>query len=154
MENFNVIFSVAILIGGFIFIGMAINQYLKAKNAERTWLTAVGVVLNSDIKVHQSRNSKGQTTKYYEPLVSYQYQVKDETYNGDRLGFGSGRYGKSKANKKIAIYPQGAQVTVHYNPADPSKAVLETTATDGGKFLALGIILIVLGVMAIFWLPK
>jgi hypothetical protein len=154
MENFNVILYAAFIIGGLIFIGVAINQYMKAKKAEKTWLTAPGVVLNSDIKVHRSRNSKGQTTTNYELQVSYQYQVKDQTYNGDRLGFGSGNYGKSKANKKIALYPQGAQVTVHYDPADPSKAVLETKATNAGNFLTLGILLIGMGVVAFIVLPK
>ena len=154
MENFNILLYIAFLIGGLIFIGVAINQYMKAKKAEKTWLTAPGVVLNSDIQVRQSRSSRGQTTRSYLPQVSYQYQVKDQTYSGDRLGFGSGSYGKGKANKIIAVYPQGAQVTVHYDPADPSKAVLETTATDGVKFIALGIILIVMGAVAISLLPK
>ena len=154
MDNSNIIIYVAFLIGGLLFIFLAINQYMKAKKAEKTWLTAPGVVLNSDIQVRQSRSSKGQTTRSYLPQVSYQYQVNDQTYTGDRLGFGSGSYGKGKANKIIAVYPQGAQVTVHYDPADPSKAVLETTATDGVKFIALGIILIVMGAVAISLLPK
>jgi uncharacterized integral membrane protein len=154
MDNFNIIIYVAFLIGGLIFIGVAINQYMKAKKAEKTWLTAPGVVLNSDIQVRQSRSSRGQTTRSYLPQVSYQYQVKDQTYTGDRLGFGSGSYGKGKANKIIAVYPQGAQVTVHYDPADPSKAVLETKATAGGSLLALGIILLVMGVVLIFVLSK
>jgi hypothetical protein len=154
MENINIYLYIAFLIGGLIFIGVAMKQYMTAKRAEKTWLTATGVVLNSDIKVHQSRSSRGQTTKYYKLQVSYQYQVKDQTFNGDRLGFGSGNFGKSKANKKFALYPQGAQVTVHYDPIDPSKAVLETEATDGGKFLTLGIFLLAIGVAAIFMFLK
>jgi hypothetical protein len=154
MENYNVFWFVAIFIGGLIFIGVAINQYMKAKKADKTWLTVPGVVLNSDIRVHRSRSSKGQTTTSYEPQVSYQYQVNLQTYNGDRLGFGSGSYGKAKADRKIAIYPQGAQVIVHYDPADPSKAVLETKAMGGVTFLTLGIILIVMGVWGMFTLMK
>jgi hypothetical protein len=152
MENINIIWYIALILGGLIFIGVAINQFMKAKKAEKTWLTIPGIVLNSAIKVNRSRNSKGQTTTNYEPQVSYQYQVKDQTYNGDRLGFGKASYGKGKADKKIALYPQGAQVTVHYDPADPSKAVLETKAMGGGLFLTLGIILLVLGIVAIFLL--
>jgi hypothetical protein len=149
MDNFNIYLFIAVLIGGLFFIGMAINQYMKAKKAEKTWLTAPGVVLTSELKVNRSRNSRGQTTTSYIPQVSYQYQVKDQTYNGNRLGFGSTGYGQGKANKKIALYPQGAQVTVHYNPADPSKAVLETKAANFGMYLALGIILLGLGIMGL-----
>jgi hypothetical protein len=154
MANTNVLIFGVVLLGGLIFLGLAINQYLKAKKAEKSWLTATGVVLNSGVNVHQSRNSKGQTTRSYIPKVNYQYQVKDQTYNGERLGFGSGSFGESKANKKIALYPQGAQVTVHYDPADPSKAVLETKATDFVKYLVFGIILTVLGIVLLFLLLK
>lgn len=150
MGNINIYLYVALILGGLIFIGVAINQVMKARKAEKTWLTVPGIVLNSAIKVNRSRNSKGQTTTNYEPQVSYQYQVKDQTYNGDRLGFGSGRFGKAKADRKIALYPQGAQVSVHYDPADPSKAVLETKAMGGGLNLTLGIILLVLGIVGIF----
>lgn len=145
MGNTNLLIFGVVLLGGLIFLGLAINQYLKAKKAEKSWLKTTGVVLNSGVEVRQSRNSKGQKTRSYIPKVSYQYQVKDQTYNSERLGFGSGSFGESKANKKIALYPLGVQVTVHYDPADPSKAVLETKATDFVKFLAFGIILSSIG---------
>jgi hypothetical protein len=76
------------------------------------------------MQVRQSRTTKGQTTSNYIPQSSYQFQVKDQIFTGDRLGFGSGSYGKGKANKKLTLYPQEAQVTVHYDPDDPSRAVL------------------------------
>ena len=150
MGNINNFLYIAFILGGIIFIGAAINQIQKAKKAEKTWLTVHGTVLKSSIKVNRNRNSKGQTTTNYEPQVNYQYQVKDQTYSGDRLGFGSGRFGKAKADKKIALYPQGAQVIVHYDPADPSKAVLETKALGGGLNLILGILLLVLGIVGLY----
>jgi hypothetical protein len=153
LVNSNTLLYSGIILGGLVFIFVAINQYQKAKKAEKTWLTAPGVVLNSGVTSHRSRNSKGHTTVSYKPQVSYQYQVKDQTFTSDRLSFGSGSYSQAKAEKKIALYPHGAQVNVHFNPTDPSKSVLETKAASGGIFLTIGIILMVLGAIALFGLP-
>jgi hypothetical protein len=149
MGNTNLIWYIGLLLVGLILIGVAISQNRKAKKAEKTWLTVPGVVLNSEVKVNRSRNSKGRTTTSYSPWVNYQYQVKDQTYTGARIGFGSGDYGRSKSDKMIAGYPQGAPVTVHYDPADPSKAVLETKALGGGLYLVLGILAIGLGIVGL-----
>jgi hypothetical protein len=127
-----------------------IRGVMKARKIKKTWLSTPGVVLNSEIKVQQSHSSSGQTTTKYEPQVSYQYQVKDQTYNGNRLGLESLLFlERTTANKKIDVYPQGAQVTVHYDPADPSKAVLETLAT--GKILMI-VIGINIGAIGLGWI--
>ena len=133
---------------------MAINQYRKAKKAEKTWLTTPGVVLNSGLTTQRSQSSKGYTSVSYKPQVTYQYLVMDQTYTGERLGFGSSSYSHARAEKKIALYPQGTQVNVHYDPADPSKSVLETKATTARNFLALGMILLLLGLISLLWLPQ
>jgi hypothetical protein len=148
--NTNMYLFILMLIGGLFFIGLAIRQNMKAKKAEETWLTTTGVVLSSTVKVQRSRNTKGQTRITYIPQVSYQYQVGDQTYTGDRLGFGSGSYGQAKANQKSIDYPQGGQVIVHYDPADPAKAVLETKAQGAGTFIVLGIILLAMGVLGMY----
>ena len=148
MESNTLIFG-AFILGGVLFIGLAINQFMKARKAAETWPVAAGTVLNSSVQTHTRRNSRGQTTRSYEPRVSYQYQVGGQTFTGERLGFGNASYGQGKADKKIALYPQGAPVSVHYDPADPSKAVLETKAAGGASYLALGIILLVVGVFGL-----
>ena len=154
MENFSIILYIIFIIGGLIFFALAINQFRKAKKAAETWLTASGVVLDSSVTVHRSRTSKGNTSISYKPQVNYEYQVKDQKYSSDRIGFGSTSYSlRGKADKAIANYLQGAQVTVYYDPADPSKAVLETKAMGGVSFIVLGVILLVMGLIAIFVLP-
>ena len=155
MENFSIILYSVIVISGLIFFALAILQYMKAKKAAETWLTASGVVLDSSVTVHRGRTSKGHTTVSYKPQVNYEYQVKDQKYNNDRIGFGTAAYSfKGKADKVIANYMRGTQVTVHYDPADPSKAVLETKAMGGMSFIILGVILLATGLFAIFLLPK
>jgi hypothetical protein len=154
MENFNIIFYSVIVLGGLVFFALAINQFRKAKKAAETWLTTYGVVLDSSVTVHRSRSSKGNTTVSYKPQVNYEYLVKDQKYSTDRIGFGSSAYSiRGKADKVIANYLQGTKVIVHYDPADPSKAVLETKAMGGVNFIILGVILLAMGLIAIFALP-
>jgi hypothetical protein len=146
METIVLILDVVLLLAGLVMIGLVINLFMKAKKAKKTWLTAPGVVLNSYIQIHQSRYSRGQT-KTFEPRINFQFQVGDLTYTGDRLGFGSASSSAAKANKKMALYPQGAQVTVHYDPARPSKAVLETKVTVAAGLLFPGILCTLMGAL-------
>ena len=57
---------------------------------------------------------------------------------------------KSLAWKAGRVTAEGAPVTVHYDPANPAKAVLETKSVGGGNFIALGIILITTGFMYLY----
>jgi hypothetical protein len=72
-----------------------------------------------------------------------------QTFNGDQIGFGNGSYGSAKAEKMIAPYQEGAQVNVHYDPADPSKAVLETRDLSSGSMFIYGSIMLSLGVIGL-----
>ena len=81
-------------------------------------------------------------------------KVDGQKYTGNEIAFGSSTYGKKKADAIAAAYPQGAPVTVHYDPAKPDKAVLETKSVGGGSLIALGIILIAVGIMYVFIVMK
>ena len=143
-----ILYSIMIL-AGLLFIFLAVNQRMKAKRAEETWQTIPGVITNSQIQTHHSRNSKGQSRTSYEPCVNYQYQIMGSSYTGNSIGFGKANYDFNKANSIIAKYPQGATVMVHYNPEDPQKAVLETKASGFATFLAVGIIFLIIGCAAL-----
>lgn len=147
-----VILYVATFIAGFVFIGMAISQYLKAKKAETTWPTAGGVVLESMVKSARQNRSSSTSSERYWAKVSYQYQVNGQSYTCDQLNFGNATLSENKAKAKVDLYPRGANVTVHYDPANPAKAVLETKASGFTPMLLAGIMLIVLGLMIAFWL--
>jgi len=150
MESFNIIILAAFFLGGVLFIVLAVLRSRKAKMAAENWPTVAGGVLSSEVVIHRSHSSRGYTTVNYMPKVSYEYQVNGQKYLGDGIGFGTATYGKKKAEEIAAIYPQGTPVTVHYDPSDPSKAVLETKSVGGGNFIALGIILIATGFMYLY----
>jgi hypothetical protein len=65
----------------------------------------------------------------YRPVVEYAYQVRGRDYRGNQIKLNvavSG--GQSYAERVVKRYPQGGEVAVHYNPARPSSAVLESSA--------------------------
>jgi len=70
--------------------------------------------------------------------------VAGQEYKGDKITFGFTQgYGNyAKAQAALARYPLGAQVTVYYNPANPTDAVLERKAGGSTISLVLGIIFI------------
>jgi hypothetical protein len=144
------ILYIAFIVLGVFFIGMAIMQQLKAKKAEKSWPTAPGVILSSVVGTHLSHSSRGGTTTQYMPEVAYDYQVNEITYKGSSVGFGKSTASSRKATEIVSRYPQGTSVTVHYDPKDPAKAVLETKAYSFGSNLALGIIIAVMGVVLSF----
>jgi hypothetical protein len=149
MDTTKIIYIAFIVLGVF-FIGMAIMQQLKAKKAEKTWPTAPGVILSSIVGTHLSHSSRGGTTTQYMPEVAYDYQVNEITYKGSSVGFGKSTTSSRKATEIVSRYPQGTAVSVHYDPQDPAKAVLETKAYSFGSNLALGIIIAVMGVVLAF----
>jgi len=148
-ENMGIMIVVGVV---FLAVGLAlllvgINQGKKAKAAE-AWPTVPGVMLSSGLKENRSYDSETHRTSVtYEPQVQYQYSLMGQTYQGDHLAFGKAGYGYNTASKKIAPYAQGANVVVHYDPADPSKAVLETKAAGGVLMIVIGAIFLVIGLI-------
>jgi hypothetical protein len=84
----------------------------------------------------------------YDLTVAYTYEVAGREWHGNRVSFGqepSGSYGD--VQPRMEQYLKGTEVTVYYDPADPSQAVLERGAASGAWFaIALGIVLIAVGI--------
>ena len=57
---------------------------------------------------------------------------------------------RKKAEEKLAEYPKGAMVMVHYDPEDAAKSVLETKANSFVTNLVVGILTLVVGVVIVF----
>ena len=60
------------------------------------------------------------------PKVTYSYEVSGTPHNGSRISFwNKSRVFQSRAQAIVDRYPVGGSVTVRYDPADPSLAVLQ-----------------------------
>lgn len=145
MDSANNVPAIVIALGTLSII-MGILEIMKANRARKGWRSVRGTVTSSGVVSHKRYDSKeNRTATSYEPVVHYQYSVDGNTYPGDRIGFGSGSYSKSKAEQIAGGYKQEAQVTVYYDPAHPDKAVLETKSKGGTTYVLLGLAMLAMG---------
>lgn len=144
--NITVILYVLMILGGVVFIGLAVLQALKARRAA-SWPTVQGVVVESHVESVRRRSNNRTTTSYF-PRVTYQYRVNLQEYTGKEIGFGAESTSSGKAERVLAQYAQGAPVTVFYDPEDPAKAVLEAKAKNFWSYLFLGVVLLAAGLAA------
>ena len=134
---------------GAIFLVIALVSRQKAQTSQ-SWPTAAGTVLAAELKEHVSHDyDDTPSTRYsFEPVVEYSYAVGAQTFTSRRIGYGANRFSRSQAQKTVERYPVGSAVTVHYNPTNPTEAVLETQASGSMLFLILGIIFLALCLMS------
>ena len=133
--------AVALLVGGvFLLLGVAaLREWFKElgqARATRSWPQVTGRVLHVHVlKGRSSYRLDGRSVdnQSFDPLVEYEYAVNGVTYQGHRLavGIGYSRGNRREAQRLAATYRAGAVVTVFYDPADPSQAVLEHGLAGG-----------------------
>ncbi len=98
------------------------------------WPYVSGQVITSDVS--ESSDDDGTT---YSANIQYTYTVNDREYTGSRVSHGDiGTSDSRDAAKIVARYPAQKTVSIYYDPADPSQAVLETGFTTG-LLLPLGL---------------
>lgn len=150
----NSVMLIAGLIFGLLGGGFIIYAQLAKKKAEaaQSWPVVEGRVLLAEVKQHRYHDSRSHRTRVsYEPVVNYSYAVEGCDYTGKKISFGATRYDSNTAHNIIAPYTPGNGVNVHYDPAHPEKAVLETEAPGTKIFLIAGIIFALLGLILILF---
>lgn len=154
--------AIAILVGlvfaalGLLFAGIWVSE-LRQAIATRSWPQVTGRVLHARIiKSGWSNRSRGRVafSSVYDPLVEYEYTVNGVTYQGRRIAVGTG-YSHSvrgEVERQVAPYKAGADVTVFYDPADPSQAVLEHGLAGGPILLVIaGVVFVVIMLLYYPW---
>lgn len=153
-ENSGLIFGM--LCGGFfvlLFAGIgafliyySIRSRKKAESSQG-WPSTVGHVTEARVSHHTNTDADGDTQDSYSPEVRYHYSIAEQEYESSKIGFGlqQSYSSRSKAEQALTSFPQGSQVTVYYNPANPSDAVLERKAGGSTLSLVLGIIFLLVG---------
>jgi len=136
----------------FVIIGLLAIQYVSKPLSEvfsesEKWPQAEGMITNGEVI---SFRSDGQTM--YRASLAYEYQVEGKQYHSDviRKGVSSTSF-KYFPKRKVEMHPIGSKVTVYYNPALPSEALLEP-GLGALKYLFYGIpaSFILIGFM-VFW---
>lgn len=104
------------------FIMKRSKQSQAMQQASLGWRSTSGRVVKSRVEV-----SGGEHTSV-SPYVLYEYEVNGRAYQGTQIRAGDKfmRSGSSRdAYETIDRYPEGRQVTVYYDPANPAEAALE-----------------------------
>ncbi|POR57050.1 DUF3592 domain-containing protein [Bosea psychrotolerans] len=120
---------------------LAYRRHLARANA---WPVVSGRVTESRVE-QRSTTEDGRTRTSYAPVVEFTYQVRGHSFSSRQIALGmqiSGSQGS--AEKLVDRYPAGAEVEVHYDPANPSQAALENPT--GASWILLGIALFCFGV--------
>ena len=113
-----------LLLGGIgFFLYKRSRQSSAARRAAQSWLSTTGTVLMSSV---QSRRSGNSTSTF--PVVVYQYEVNGKTHQSQTIKAGEQFMNVrifGQADATAARYPIGANVTVYYNPTNPTESALE-----------------------------
>lgn len=88
---------------------------LQVSHGNRAWPTVPGQITQSETV---------DTGEEEEFRVEYRYEVNGVRQYGDVLQVGHSSASRAKNRALLQRYPAGADVEVHYDPADPSTAVL------------------------------
>lgn len=148
--NYLVVGGIAAGIGCLLFGLVLIGRGRRSRRIGREsglWPMADGTILTATV----AKSSGGQNRLYHVPRVTYSYAVGSRQYVGnvifpgiEQFGLGSNFQSHARADR----YPVGKIVTVHYDPGDPTVAVLEPTEIGGARNIFGGAILLLLGVSA------
>jgi hypothetical protein len=123
----SVICSVALpllILGGLGYFLYKRNQQSMAyRQSAQAWQSTTGTIMMSSV---QSSYSGGSHSTY--PVVVYQYEVRGQRYQSQRIKAGEQFLNvriSGQAEATVQKYPIGSTVTVYYNPSNPAESVLE-----------------------------
>ncbi len=87
----------------------------------------------------------------YTPRIGYTYEVDGKTLVGEGIHFSDSSFSMPhQAERVLARFPVGSDVSVYYDPADPGRSVLVRGISGIGIFFLLA--LINLGFVFLVWL--
>lgn len=114
------------------------------------WPQTAGRIVKSTVEHYRQRvggAQSGTLVTFYAAVVEYSYRVADRDYHSTQLSFGGKSAGSQDlAEAKAARYPVGSQVMVHYDPRNPSNAVLDLKVALGLPMLVIALAFFALAV--------
>jgi Protein of unknown function (DUF3592) len=124
--------AMGVLVLAFFFAGRRLS-----KDAAGWPVTRGTVVISSTESV---LSADGRDLVLHAPLVEFTYQVHGREYRSRQVTLGVELSGTQSSAEQIAArYPQGSAVEVHYDPANPSNAVLQVASSVSWLLLVLAL---------------
>jgi len=111
-------------------IGYGVWQTYDAKTR---FLSTEGVIIAS--KVESTSTSDGRS---YSAEIEFEYDLNGQRYTGDRHSYFSfGTSSQTHSQEIVDRYPVGREVSVYYDPGEPSESVLEVDAASFPSIMIL-----------------
>lgn len=153
----DLVLGFAFLIPGTLMLYAGVRELIKAKSSNN-WPTTTGKIVSSEVyrdiipKEYRKADNDEKLPSAFENLVStqasgsrgrpsyeadvfYKYYVNDIEYSSNMVSFGGWISENAKdAQRIVSRYPQGKEVTVHYNQDMPEESILEPGASSGSYF--------------------
>jgi hypothetical protein len=130
-------------LGGLMVLGLLWGARRQAAEASG-WPVTGGHIVSSTVEHYRTRVGgarSGTLTTFYEPVVEYSYRVNAREYHSTQLSFGGkAAGGEQAAQTKAAQYPPGTDVVVHYDPKNPSNAVLDVKVAYATPWLVIALV--------------
>jgi hypothetical protein len=129
-------------LGGVMILGMLRASRRQIAEAAR-WPQTTGRIVSSTVEHYRERvgGRSGTLVTFYEAVVEYAYTVNSREFHSTQLSFGGKVAGsKELAEEKAARYPPGSEVVVHYDPKNPSHAVLDVKIALGVTFIVVALV--------------
>lgn len=121
---------VSVGLGG-VFALKSLGFSREARACSR-WPTVPGWVVRAQVK----RQAADDGDRFSDLQVLYTYRVNNREYRGTRL-YAAGTGHARIAEETVEKYRTGADVAVHYNPANPAVAILEPMNSASARFTNL-----------------
>lgn len=95
--------------------------------AAAAWPSVEGKVIAASLRESQRYVPSSGNINYYLADIAYEYTVEGRVIRSARYSLGGPRqfHRRSRAQRLLARFPVGTEVSVHYDPAHPDAGVLE-----------------------------
>jgi hypothetical protein len=142
---------------GVLLLGRQRSISRRATQVQQEWSRAPGQVLSSDVQgswrsARAASEHQITAPRYvYEPRVQYAFTLAGRTFQSNQLSLSDvWTAAPGPAEETVRRYPVGATVTVHYDPVDPTRSVLELGDSSGGRSFTTRAAVLSLAAVAVF----
>ena len=108
----------------------AASKLVELRQA-KSWVATTGRVLSAGVETRRRQFQDEPEELKDVPAVKYEFKVGSRTIDGTRISIGD--EGGLDIDAVLKRYPAGAEITVYYDPRDPTKCVLERDFTQDLK---------------------
>jgi hypothetical protein len=148
-DPFTVLIMSLVLVLSGLLLSLICVALIRADLQARKWPTAQGKITASTTE----REATGYDSQHHMghawvPEIRYAYEVGGTQFHGKRIGNGVYSSSWRGSAKRVALrYRSGTAVTVHYNPADPGDAVLNTFTLSNVVGLVISLMVVAAGLV-------